>query len=440
MSVNQFKFHSEDLTNSVLSKTGAFDVRLFGTTKIDGTAHIGNTVADQVQRLSANTSTVAFDFLAIALAVTAADSFTPREKNAQNGWARSFELNIPLAKPAVWKSVQIKLEKLLNFLSGDNWTLTFRDGGRNCPAAVQTSKKRNANLAGVNCVSLFSGGLDSWIGVNELLHNGKTPILISHAYTGDKGYQDRLFKTFIQRAERFAVNASPMRRFKGNDTTMRTRSFNFIAFAAVAAEAIAQLNSSKNLIPVYVPENGFIALNAPLTSRRVGSLSTRTTHPHYLQQIQEIFDLVGIRAQIHNPYRHATKGEMLKSFGLSAQNIATAMGTVSCGKWKRKNKQCGHCVPCIIRRAAFFAAGINDTTDYNYSLAQVMNSSNIHLKDDLMSMARAVQKKSDAELKILALSSGSLPLKPSERSGWFDVHKKGLYEVADYLRSEKIIT
>ncbi|MDH7786771.1 7-cyano-7-deazaguanine synthase in queuosine biosynthesis [Ochrobactrum sp. 19YEA23] len=440
MTANRFKFHTDDLANSILSKVGTHDVQLFGTTKIDGTAHIGNTVADQVQRLSANTSTVAFDLLAIALAVTAADSFTPREKNAQNGWARTFELNIPLAKPVVWQPAQAKLEKLLNFLSGDNWSLTLRGGGRNCPAAVQTNKKRKANLAGVTSVSLFSGGLDSWIGVNELLRDGEVPILISHAYTGDKGYQDRLFETFSKRAERFAVNASPMRRFKGNDTTMRTRSFNFIAFAAVAAEAIAQLNSTNSRVPIYVPENGFIALNAPLTSRRVGSLSTRTTHPHYLQQMQDIFDLVGIRAEIRNPYRHSTKGRMLKDFGLNTQDAATAMDTVSCGKWKRKNKQCGHCVPCVIRRAAFFAAGVDDTTEYSYSLHQVMNSDNIHLKDDLMSMAYAVQQKSDAELKILAMSSGPLPLDLGERDGWFDVHKKGLYEVANYLRSEKIIS
>ncbi|MGX9148178.1 hypothetical protein [Mesorhizobium sp. 128a] len=44
----------------------------------------------------------------------------------------------------------------------------------------------------------------------------------------------------------------------------------------------------------------------------------------------------------------------------------TTLSTVSCGKWKRKSQQCGHCVPCLIRRSAFAKAGITDTTNYQY--------------------------------------------------------------------------
>ena len=37
--------------------------------------------------------------------------------------------------------------------------------------------------------------------------------------------------------------------------------------------------------------------------------------------------------------------------------------TVSCSHWKRPHKQCGICVPCLIRRAALFKAGIEEPND-----------------------------------------------------------------------------
>jgi len=433
-------FHVQGLTNTTQSLGNILNVQLYGATTIKGSAHIGNKLPDQVQRLGITTTIAAFDFLTIAMAVTAADSFVPRDRQGENGWAREFELEIPLASPTTWTPVTRRLESMLRFLSGDTWRFTFRGGGRKPPNGMQNDKKRIANLSGVDCVSLFSGGLDSWIGVNELLKDGRVPLLVSHAYTGDRKFQEKLFPKFVGRAERFWANASPMRQFSGHDTTMRTRSLNFLAFAAVASEAIAQLRADGSVIPLYVPENGFIALNAPLTHRRVGSLSTRTTHPHYLSELHAIFQEVGIRAKIENPYRHVTKGQMLLSYKPSDGQIEDAMNTVSCGKWKRKRMQCGHCVPCIIRRSSFFAAGIQDTTPYHMTLHQAIAHGNPHTKDDVMSMALAVQPTSSSQLRKRALASGPLPMEAIERQGWFDVHQKGLYEVGKYLRSEGLVT
>jgi hypothetical protein len=70
---------------------------------------------------------------------------------------------------------------------------------------------------------------------------------------------------------------------------MRTRSLNFLAFAAVGADAVMKANN-KNNISIYVPENGFISLNAPLTNRRIGSLSTRTINPYFIEMVQTIFE------------------------------------------------------------------------------------------------------------------------------------------------------
>ena len=64
--------------------------------------------------------------------------------------------------------------------------------------------------------------------------------------------------------------------------------------------------------PFIFVRMGFIAINPPLTNARIGSLSTRTTNPEFLGRMQDIFDAVGLRLTIINPYLERTKGEMLQ--------------------------------------------------------------------------------------------------------------------------------
>jgi hypothetical protein len=62
-----------------------------------------------------------------------------------------------------------------------------------------------------------------------------------------------------------------------DETSTRTRSFLFLAFGL----AIASIEGSS----LWIPENGFASLNLPLTADQRGSLSTRTTHPLFLEQL-----------------------------------------------------------------------------------------------------------------------------------------------------------
>ena len=50
-------------------------------------------------------------------------------------------------------------------------------------------------------------------------------------------------------------------------------------------------------LDIYVPENGFISINTPLTRRRIGSLSTRTTHPYFINSLQLIFNKLNTNSQ-----------------------------------------------------------------------------------------------------------------------------------------------
>ena len=150
------------------------------------------------------------------------------------------------------------------------------------------------------------------------------------------------------------------------ETSQRSRSLMFLAFGVLAATAIACYRNA-DAVPLYVCENGFIALNPPLTGGRIGSLSTRTTHPEFLGRIQQILDAAGLRVRITNPYATCTKGEMLLQCTDQSLLRALAATSTSCGRFHRFSyRHCGRCVPCQVRRAAFLAWEVRDATDYVY--------------------------------------------------------------------------
>lgn len=62
-----------------------------------------------------------------------------------------------------------------------------------------------------------------------------------------------------------------------------------------------------NVSELMVPENGLIALNVPLDETRVGSFSTRTTHPFYLSLWNKLLLGLGLNMSVVNPYWNKTK-------------------------------------------------------------------------------------------------------------------------------------
>lgn len=139
-----------------------------------------------------------------------------------------------------------------------------------------------------------------------------------------------------------------------------------------------------------------------------------------------------------NPYQFHTKGEMLRDCRDPTTLANVAARTVSCGKWKRKNKQCGRCVPCIIRRAAFYAAGIEDGTPYRFrKLAAAMSDEDE--RDDLLAMTLAVEKARTGPLAPWVALSGPLPTDRATRDGYVDVFRRGMDEIEAYLHSQGLV-
>ena len=152
-----------------------------------------------------------------------------------------------------------------------------------------------------------------------------------------------------------------------NPPSQRARSLIFIAEGILAATSLKAYGDGAEIV-LYMAENGFISINPPLTGARLGSLSTRTTHPVFLRLIQELLVAAGLRIRIVNPYQFKTKGEMLRECLNQSIVREYAHATTSCGRFKKYGyRHCGRCVPCLVRRAAFLAAGYEDKTLYVYN-------------------------------------------------------------------------
>ncbi|MCJ2077664.1 7-cyano-7-deazaguanine synthase [Methylobacterium sp. E-016] len=411
-------------------------VVLYGAGRMpDGVGRIGYQLMDATSRFGFGLRSKAFDFLTLALAVTAADTFVSRN-GAPDRWSRDLELHIPLIDPGRWMPVVGKLEAALRFLSGDRWTLVLGPDGPLPPSqSVVSRRRRLIDLSRADCACLFSGGLDSYVGALDLIGQGRRPLLVSHSYPKDSQYQNRLVRRLPIVCERFAANAHPTWS-GGSDVSMRTRSFNFLAYG-VAAASVISLWRGGGEADLWIPENGHIALNPPLTPRRFGAHSTRTTHPFFLSEIQDIVRAVGLPVRLTNPLRHQTKGTMVRRHASDATFSALAATTVSCGKWKREGVQCGRCVPCLIRRASFFAAGLPDGTPYRADdLRNVLGDENT--RDDLVSVLRAIRRSEDYDMEAWVLQAGPLPSDAEERSAYVDVFRHGMKELQGFLRASGI--
>lgn len=433
--MHELTFHVAALPRNV--QDGPLHVALYEAPASPGVPRIGGPILEAVRRLGVTPSAVSFDLLTVALAVTAADTFIRRAVASDVGWGRELHLSVPVGNPDALSAVSPLLREALGFLTGDRWRFEFREGGIAPPAPMRHGAA--LNLRGVDSVSLFSGGLDSAIGVLDLVEQELHPLLVSHAYPADARKQIAIRHSAFPSLPRFAANLRPCWPGSGGfDTTMRGRSFNFLALAAVASSVVAE--TSGNQVRLVVPENGFIAVNAPLSKRRIGSLSTRTTHPHFLRLMQGLFDTLGVPAHIDNPYEFRTKGEMVQQWRRSNAFSAIAAETVSCGKWKRRHVQCGRCVPCLIRRASFHAASLPDPTPRYESprLPVVLADGDPAACSDLLAIMGATKLLDTSKLRARVGASGPMPTEPAQRAMYEDVVGRGLQEAKAYLQASGI--
>src|SRR5687768_15514672 len=69
---------------------------------------------------------VTFDLALLAVTVMGADTRISRSNHSQDGWTREISLYLPVSDPKTWGTQSAHLARMLNFLTGDRWNLSFR--------------------------------------------------------------------------------------------------------------------------------------------------------------------------------------------------------------------------------------------------------------------------------------------------------------------------
>jgi len=176
-------------------------------------------------------------------------------------------------------------------------------------------------------------------------------------------------------------------------------------------------------------------MNIPLGPMRIGSLSTKTTHPIYMAGLQSMWDTLGINAKLIQPYRFKTKGEMLNECLNKDILMRLLAESTSCGKYQRYNlTHCGLCVPCLVRRAVFLKADIVDTTNKGYYFENIAHVDS----RDVSSVASTYLQYNSKGIK--SLTGGHLLFAPlSEREQYENVIACGLDELGALLKKQGVI-
>jgi 7-cyano-7-deazaguanine synthase in queuosine biosynthesis len=411
------------------SEPGSLGIVLYGHSARTELGSAGAAIKDTIRRRKLHPAPRAWDFLSIALSVISADLAGHRDRSP-DGWTREFELEISVTDPGFWSSQAPALERFLGFLTTDLWQLKFTAGG------FQPTPEREIVRPEEDCVVLLSGGLDSFIGAIDLSKGGHRPFAVSQSVRGDEAKQDAIVAMIGGGLSHLRLNHNAHVPDPEAMPSQRARSIIFLALGILAATSLARYQAGEE-VTLNVCENGFISINPPLTDMRLGSLSTRTSHPVVLTILQQILDAGTFRVRIDNPYQLKTKGEMLIEAGDQAMLQANAHRTTSCGRFKRYGyKHCGRCVPCLIRRAAFQRWGVTDRTTYKYKSLSRNDAEHAHY-DDVRAAAMAV---ADVNLNGLdswlgaSLSASLLQNKEALR----DVARRGLLELAEFLKMQKV--
>lgn len=375
-----------------------------------------------------------WDFCTLAMAIAAADEAVPRSKSS-DGWTRQIEIDVALRHPSIWKPHLESLEETFRFLTGDFWKIRVTTGGSDPP---RPTEKTNYEAS---CVSLLSGGLDSLVGAIDLCADGEKPIFLSKRVTGDSDKQTDIAKALKAGVRHLQWSYNSRSTLSGDDQT-RGRSIIFLAYSVLASSALnAKKGQEKRII---VPENGFISLNVPLSPGRIGSHSTKTTHPVYLTGLETVLNALKIEVEFVRPYQFTTKGEMLVECKNQDLLLALMGNTTSCGRFRTyKQTHCGICVPCLVRRSAFLRHKTADPT-----LNSRITGKSYHYQD----LKSALPDKKATDLKAAILSNilvdkrgierfigSSLAFcNPDDRPKFKGVVERGLREINELLREHKV--
>ena len=440
-----------DLPDEERSATYKFDINSFS----------GGTIYSSLREIwlrldSKLINSIYEDFFVIGLTVFAVDKRISRD-GTRDRWTRDLHVSIPVLNCEEWNSVRSQLEKTLNYLTGDTWNLVFR------PTTERFTDRRMScrdtlSIEGCNAVSLFSGGLDSFCGALRLLEEGNSICFIGHnEYPQLAAIQNSFVSAFrrqypnqtIKFVDFTAGSWAPVfgdEIIRTTENTSRSRSLLFIS----AAVSIAGLLGDN--VPVYIPENGFIGINVPLTYSRMGTCSTRTTHPCFIKQINSILRSVGINNPLENFFAYNTKREIIQAVNNNPLFYGLAGQTISCShpclpRWSKEGdrtypKNCGYCYPCLIRKSSLngIAVANDEYTEHNALSMEFIRRSKKDKPNDVKAILSSLYRFhtiEDSELMRLISCTG--PLESEEMERFLRVYRSTMIDLINIINDDGML-
>lgn len=364
----------------------------------------------------------------VACAVYSADKRVSR-KSTRDHWTRNLHLSVPVAED--FPDVEEDLDHVLGLLSGDVWRIELRRDGQH---SLYPDKVFSPELCEFDRVALFSGGLDSLTGALESLGRGERLLLVGHFDSGAVAGVQRRVATALpgKYSGRFRLVQFRLSPRPSLETSTRSRTMLFLSLATLVADGL------DTPLSVQIAENGFIGLNVPLTGARIGSYTTRTTHPRFMGGLQRVFDRAGL-STFENPYALLTKGEVVRRLQAAGGTLQLVEASQSCSKAGARRfqhmspmKNCGCCFPCLLRRAALHSVGWDDASSYwrdAFGDAKVMAARD--LGRDLRALLLATHRSLESEdWTRRAVMSAGAPLTPGYFEDLVSVVQRGFAEVA----------
>lgn len=307
------------------------------------------------------------DLQDIAVAVYLADRLAPRasvadERPLGERWHRRFLIRVPLRRPERWhkQESETKLTRLLYFLTGDTWKFVFSQRsvlqGHQSVLPLRVSEPIAANM-------LFSGGLDSYLGVllalREHLHQ---PVLVTSMTSGGQ-LRRAQSRSLLHLRNRVSANISWAQIAVGlreadrdrehRESSQRSRGFLYLA-AGTISTALAGLQT------LNVTENGVGALSLPFSAEQVGLDNTRAMHPRTLALFNDLTaQVLDQPVSVINLGLWQTKAQLCAVLDAVPGAGDGIRETISCDRFPYidPNQPCGRCTSCLSRRMSLAASG-----------------------------------------------------------------------------------
>lgn len=286
------------------------------------------------------------------LVLCAAVEFADRRWKRPLGWRRTLDVTVPVIDLKTWQKPEVlkSLHGVLNHLTGDTWRFTFIQAKNLSPIG---SRQMPLDFAKTKTFAIaYSDGLDSRA-VSALSGDKEQALCIRVAGNRQRRKNGDSYFTRIP----FKVKG-----YRGNESSFRSRGFQFAAVTAIAA----QLSSVSRIM---VPESGQGALG-PVLLPLHNIYSDYRNHPTFFRKMERLIKaLQGYRVRFEQPRLWSTKGQTLRAFlGIAGKSEQHLTSTHSCWQTRRVvnvggRKQCGLCAACLLRRLSLHAAGVNEASD-----------------------------------------------------------------------------